>query len=177
MQDRVISAAAENMKTLSSELLSPELDAGTAAGEEARRAAHVRIQQTKHAEFHALDLVLDLVHVGSPIIASDGGRTPGAPAGARLAHAWLADGRSLYDVLGPWMTLLVLVDHPVEDGVRTEDAVRSFGAPPTSEGCRCRSSSSLATTSPSGTAHASCSSARTSTSPGPAPTPPAIRPP
>ncbi len=124
VQDRVITAAAENMKTLSSELLSPDLDAGTAAGEEARRAAHVRIQQTKHAEFHALDLVLDLVHDASPVISSTGPEIPGARAGARLAHAWLADGRSLYDVLGPWMTLLVLLDHAVEDGVQNEDAAR-----------------------------------------------------
>ena len=128
VQDRIITAAAENMKTLSSELLSPDLDARTAAGEMARDAAHHRIQQTKHAEFHALDLVLDLVHDRSPVVCHrtdhDEGEAPGARAGARLAHAWLADGESLYDVLGPWMTLLVVLDRTVEDGVAIEDAVR-----------------------------------------------------
>jgi hypothetical protein len=29
-----------------------------------------------------------------------------AGAGSRLPHAWLPDGRSLYDVLGPGLTLL-----------------------------------------------------------------------
>ncbi len=35
--------------------------------------------------------------------------TPSAHPGARLPHAWLAPGRSVYDVLGPELTL-VLVD-------------------------------------------------------------------
>ncbi|WP_433781557.1 FAD-dependent monooxygenase [Actinomycetospora sp. CA-101289] len=98
VQDRVIQAAHENMKTLSTDLLTDDLDADTAAGDAARRAAHQRIQETKHAEFHALDLVLDLDHADSPVIASG--------AGHRLPHTWLPDGRSLYDVLGPGLTLL-----------------------------------------------------------------------
>ncbi len=130
VQDRVITAAAENMKTLSSELLSPDLDAGTGAGEAARAAAHRRIQETKHAEFHALDLVLDLEHDGSPVISyradHDEGEAAGARAGARLEHAWLADGASLYDVLGPSMTLLVIPDRAAAATAPVEDAVAAL---------------------------------------------------
>ncbi|MDD7939183.1 FAD-dependent monooxygenase [Actinomycetospora lutea] len=99
VQERVIRAAEENMKTLSTDLLDDDLDRDDAAGERARAAAHERIQDTKAAEFHALDLVLDVVHDRSPVVA--GG------AGERLPHAVLAPGHSLYDDLGPELTLLV----------------------------------------------------------------------
>jgi 2-polyprenyl-6-methoxyphenol hydroxylase-like FAD-dependent oxidoreductase len=100
VQERVIRAASENMRTLSTDLVAEDLDADTPAGEDARSRAHQRIQETKHAEFHALDLVLDLAHQGSPVVAD------GPGAGDRLPHAWLPDGRSIYDVLGPGFTLL-----------------------------------------------------------------------
>lgn len=54
----------------------------------------------------------------SPIIAYDGeaappytmgGFTPSTVPGARLPHIWLADGRSLYDAMGPYYTLLRLL--------------------------------------------------------------------
>jgi 2-polyprenyl-6-methoxyphenol hydroxylase-like FAD-dependent oxidoreductase len=51
----------------------------------------------------------------SPIIAHDGEAppsytmydyTPSTVPGCRLPHLWLRDGRSLYDALGPWFTLI-----------------------------------------------------------------------
>jgi hypothetical protein len=51
----------------------------------------------------------------SPIIAYDdaipppytmGDFTPSTAPGARVPHFWLADGRSLYDAMGPYYTLL-----------------------------------------------------------------------
>ena len=100
VQDQVVRAASENMRTLSTDLVADDLDADTPAGEVARRAVHERIQDTKSAEFHALDLVLDLDHRGSPVVAD------GPGAGDRLPHAWLPDGRSVYDALGRGLTLL-----------------------------------------------------------------------
>lgn len=117
LQRRVIDAAAANMAVLSTELLADNLDDDDAAGEQARRAAHLQIQETKDAEFHALDLVLDVAYDGSPIVASDdrageaivGARVVGAAVvGGRLPHVWLAKGRSLYDELGDGMTLVQL---------------------------------------------------------------------
>ncbi|MEJ2889632.1 FAD-dependent monooxygenase [Actinomycetospora aeridis] len=98
VQERVVRAAEDNMRTLSTDLLHPDLDRDDAAGERARAAAHRRIQETKAAEFHALDLVLDVVHDRSPVVAEG--------AGDRLPHAWVAPGHSRYDDLGPELTLL-----------------------------------------------------------------------
>jgi 2-polyprenyl-6-methoxyphenol hydroxylase-like FAD-dependent oxidoreductase len=104
VQTRVIAAAEANNRVLATELFADHLDDDGAAGEDARRRAHATIQETKHAEFHALELVLDLVHDDSPVVA--------AGAGGRLPHAWLPDGRSLYDALSDGMTLLALGNAP-----------------------------------------------------------------
>jgi 2-polyprenyl-6-methoxyphenol hydroxylase-like FAD-dependent oxidoreductase len=101
---RVIAEAAANNSVLPTELLTDEIDDDGAAGDAARAHIDARIQETKHAEFHALDLVLGPDH-------------PDARAGARLPHAWLQPGRSVYDELGPDMTLLALAgeDAPLDD--------------------------------------------------------------
>ncbi len=65
IQERVIREATANMSVTSPELVAANLDADDPAGEAARRAAAARIQATKRAEFHALDLVLD-VRVARP---------------------------------------------------------------------------------------------------------------
>jgi hypothetical protein len=78
-----------------------------------RSLAHANIQASKHAEFHALDLVLDLGCEASPVVAANSATQPGSEGvrtGARLPHRWLSLGRSLYDELGEGMTLLVLTD-------------------------------------------------------------------
>ena len=114
IQERVIREATVNMGVTSPELLAAGLDEDSAAGESARRAAGARIQATKRAEFHALDLVLDVRVAPSPVIAG-GDTATGEPAagdagspvaGALLPHAWLDSGRSLYDELGDGFTLL-----------------------------------------------------------------------
>jgi 2-polyprenyl-6-methoxyphenol hydroxylase-like FAD-dependent oxidoreductase len=92
---RVIAEAEANMSVLPTELLADDIDADTPAGEAARRVADARVQETKHAEFHALDLVLGPAH-------------DDARPGARLPHAWLEPGHSIYDEIGPGMTLLAL---------------------------------------------------------------------
>ena len=68
VQDRVIREATANMSVLSTELTDPLLDAPGTDGNDVRQRAHTRIQETKHAEFHALDLVLD-VGYDSPIVS------------------------------------------------------------------------------------------------------------
>jgi 2-polyprenyl-6-methoxyphenol hydroxylase-like FAD-dependent oxidoreductase len=114
IQERVIREATVNMGVTSPELLAAGLDEDSAAGESARRAAGARIQAAKRAEFHALDLVLDVRVAPSPVIVG-GDTATGKPAagdagppvaGALLPHAWLDSGRSLYDELGDGFTLL-----------------------------------------------------------------------
>ena len=71
IQERVIREATANMAVTSPELLADNLDDDDAAGERARRAAGERIQQTKRAEFHSLELVLGIRIEDSPVIAGD----------------------------------------------------------------------------------------------------------
>ncbi|WP_256968746.1 hypothetical protein [Streptomyces sp. CS227] len=103
MQGPVIREATANMRVLSTELLADNLEADDAAGEAARRAAAARVQETKRAEFHSLDLVLGLRIEDSPILPPGPGS---AQADARLPRLFLPDGRSLYDLLGDGLTLL-----------------------------------------------------------------------
>lgn len=79
VQERVIREATANMRVLSTELLADNLDADDEAGALARRAAGARIQETKTAEFHSLDLVLGLRIATSPIV-------PAEPEGRRAPH-------------------------------------------------------------------------------------------
>ena len=102
VQQRVIEAAVANMRVLSTDLLSDDLERDGPIGEQARRRAHALIQSTKRVEFHALDLVLDIAYT-SPVIAA---------GGARLRHAWLGPGHSIYDELGDGLSLVLTeADH------------------------------------------------------------------
>lgn len=113
IQAAVIEAAVANMRVLSTELFADQIDAPGKEGDRVRSLAHANIQARKHAEFHALDLVLDLGCEASPVMAANSATQPGSEGvrpGARLPHRWLSLGRSLYDELGEGMTLLVLAD-------------------------------------------------------------------
>jgi 2-polyprenyl-6-methoxyphenol hydroxylase-like FAD-dependent oxidoreductase len=132
VHQRVIAEATANMSVLSGELLAENLEAQTPAGARARRLAHERIQQTKSAEFHSLELVLGICYDDSPLIVAEGAtgspqpdhaRPPASP-GARLPHAWLATGRSLYDELGTGLTLLLVDAAAAEQRESMERACR-----------------------------------------------------
>jgi 2-polyprenyl-6-methoxyphenol hydroxylase-like FAD-dependent oxidoreductase len=104
--EQTVASAAANMRSLARDL---------------PRDAQA-IQAAKRSEFHSLGLVLGYSYAGSPVIqpgAGPGGTGPGTGAasdvstyipdaapGARLPHAWLPDGASLYDRLGAGFTLL-----------------------------------------------------------------------
>ncbi|GHF53510.1 2-polyprenyl-6-methoxyphenol hydroxylase-like FAD-dependent oxidoreductase [Amycolatopsis bartoniae] len=76
-----------------------------------------RLLRVKNSEFHSLGLVLGYDYRDSPVVVPEDvpppepaleTYTPSAHPGARLPHAWLPGGRSLYDVLGDGFTLLRL---------------------------------------------------------------------
>ncbi|MFG3168601.1 FAD-dependent monooxygenase [Streptomyces sp. NPDC048200] len=128
VQERVIREATANMRVLSTELLADNLEADDEAGAQARRAAGRRIQETKKAEFHSLDLVLGLRAAASPIVPAEPEGQHGTTwAGARLPHLFLEDGQSLYDLLGTDMTLLALAPDVLVPAV--EEAARLRGVP------------------------------------------------
>ncbi|MBO2463943.1 FAD-dependent monooxygenase [Actinomadura violacea] len=130
IQERIIGEATSNMRVLSTELLADNLDAGDEAGARAREAAGARIQETKKAEFHSLDLILDIHITTSPVIAFEESTAVDGDAGSpgtRLPHRFLADGGSLYDLLGPDLTLLVLDGATGKETI--EDAAAALGVP------------------------------------------------
>ena len=111
--------------------LLPGGEAESPPGELARR-----IYEAKKIEFHSLGLVLGHRYTDSPIVeAADAGPTvpqvttyePTSTPGARLPHGWLADGVSLYDRLGPALTLLRL-DPGIDVGPLTA-AAADLGIP------------------------------------------------
>ncbi len=100
----------------------PELDEDSAAGAQARAAASEYLNGHARREFNIPGVTLGGRYDGSPLIVTDGTQppadaansyTPSACPGGRPPHAWLADGRSLYDSFGFEWTLLVLGVQPV----------------------------------------------------------------
>jgi 2-polyprenyl-6-methoxyphenol hydroxylase-like FAD-dependent oxidoreductase len=105
--EQTVASAASNMRALAPDLAHDEQ----------------AIQAAKRSEFHSLGLVLGYSYAGSPVIQPGSGAargpesgggpagdvsryTPDAVPGARLPHAWLPGGASLYDRLGAGFTLL-----------------------------------------------------------------------
>lgn len=95
----------------------PEFEDDTPAGEAARKVASDHFNHHARFEFNIPGITFGGRYDGSPVIVSDGtapppdspnAYVPTACPGGRAPHLWLADGRSLYDVLGFELTLLVL---------------------------------------------------------------------
>jgi hypothetical protein len=113
---RTIRAAADQEAFLAPSFAGADLDDAGPAGQ-ALRADLARRLAVKESEFHSLGLVLGYDYPDSPAVVPDGRPVPepglleyrpSAHPGARLPHAWLPDGSSLYDSLGVEFTLLRL---------------------------------------------------------------------
>ena len=98
-------------------IATPELEAATAAGAAARAVASEHLNQHVRLEFNIPGVTFGGRYDGSPIIVADGttpppdapnSYVPSACPGGRPPHAWLDDGRSLYDSFNFDWTLLVL---------------------------------------------------------------------
>ena len=99
----------------------PELEDASPAGDTARNEAGIYLNRHVREEFNIPGITFGARYDGSPIIASDGKTPPpdraneyipSAVPGGRAPHAWLSDGRSLYDTLGFEFTLLRLDTAP-----------------------------------------------------------------
>lgn len=113
---RTIGAAGSQEAFLAPSFADVDLDDDGTAGQLLRGDLAHRLH-VKDAEFHSLGLVLGYDYPDSPVVVPDGRPvpapslteyTPSAHPGARLPHAWLADGASVYDRLGDGFTLLRL---------------------------------------------------------------------
>ena len=112
----VMNEAVANHSVLSGELFRPGLEEDGEAGDALRRQAGEAIRRTKEREFYTLGTVLGVGYQGSPIVVPDGGEpppvdsriyTPSTYPGCLAPHAWLKDGRSLYDLFALGYTLVV----------------------------------------------------------------------
>jgi 2-polyprenyl-6-methoxyphenol hydroxylase-like FAD-dependent oxidoreductase len=113
----------------------PALEHGGAAGDAARNEACARLNAHVRLEFNIPGVTFGGRYDGSPIILSDGSTPPPDQAnayvptacpGGRPPHAWLDDGRSLYDSFHREWTLLALGPQ-APDSVPFEHAAAGLG--------------------------------------------------
>jgi 2-polyprenyl-6-methoxyphenol hydroxylase-like FAD-dependent oxidoreductase len=99
----------------------PELEESGPRGDAARSAASQRLNAHARLEFNIPGVTFGARYDGSPVIVSDGTApppdeanryTPTASPGGRAPHAWLPDGRSLFDTFNFEWTLLALGADP-----------------------------------------------------------------
>ncbi|TPG16755.1 FAD-dependent oxidoreductase [Sphingomonas koreensis] len=96
----------------------PEIEDATPQGEAIRAKVGGGVQASKAREFATLGTVLGLCY-RSPLIEAEPGPepehdsqvyTPSARPGCLAPHAWLPDGRSLYDLFGSGFTIVAAAD-------------------------------------------------------------------
>lgn len=99
----------------------PELEANSPEGEQARALASEYLNGHVRREFNIPGVTFGGRYDGSPIIVGDGTTAPPdaantyvpcATPGGRPPHAWLPDGRSLFDTFNFEWTLLALGPQP-----------------------------------------------------------------
>jgi 2-polyprenyl-6-methoxyphenol hydroxylase-like FAD-dependent oxidoreductase len=115
----------------------PELDDDSPSGAQARAVAGEYLNGHVRREFNIPGVTFGGRYDGSPLIVGDGALpppdaansyTPTACPGGRPPHAWLADGRSLFDTFGTDWTLLVLGTEP-PDAAAFDQAAHTLGLP------------------------------------------------
>ena len=116
----------------------PELEEATPKGEAIRAKLGAGIAASKGREFNTLGTVLGVGYAGSPVIVNEPGElplhdsqvyTPSARPGFLAPHAWLPDGRSLYDAFGTGFTLLAAADADAGAVCEAEAEAKSLGVP------------------------------------------------
>jgi 2-polyprenyl-6-methoxyphenol hydroxylase-like FAD-dependent oxidoreductase len=116
----------------------PGIEDDTPDGAAIRARFGAGIQASKSREFQTLGTVLGLGYEHSPIVEDEGGAppphdsriySPTARPGYLAPHAWLPDGRSLYDFFGTGFTLLVADGADESEVGKANDEARSLGVP------------------------------------------------
>ncbi|MER5195216.1 FAD-dependent monooxygenase [Streptomyces sp. NPDC002755] len=113
---QIIASGAAQDRLLAPSFADPAL-LGDGPEADRRRARTAVALRAKAGEFHSEGLVLGQHYASSPVVVDDGSAVPPLVPrsyhdlsfpGARVPHGWLPDGRSLYDLLGDGLTLLLL---------------------------------------------------------------------
>ncbi len=138
VHEAVMDEAVANNAVLGGQLYQDGLEDDTPEGEALRRETGDRILASKAREFHTLGAVLGLGYEDSPIILPDGtppsprdGKIyrPSARPGSLAPHAWLPDGRALYDLFGPGLALVAAQDADDRDLAQAQADARAARAP------------------------------------------------
>jgi len=142
VHEKVIFQAVQNYALLGNQLTRDSLEANTLQGEQVRLEAGKKIIDHKSAEFYTLGVVLGDCYAESPVVQHErnarsginiadvgvpGDYLPSSVPGCLAPHVWVADDVSLYDLLGPGMTLIC---RPGKDESCAQDVakdVRSAG--------------------------------------------------
>lgn len=105
---RTIDIAVNNTRALPTDLSNPALLGSDEDFAAARPAAAAAIDRAKRSEFYCLGLVLGYGYGPDAEAQTTDGSDylPIAAAGNRLPHTWLHSGESLFDRLGPGLTLI-----------------------------------------------------------------------
>ena len=116
----------------------PEIEDETPEGEAIRAKVGGGVQASKAREFATLGTVLGLCYGGSPIVEAEDDPAPphdsqiyapSARPGCLAPHAWLDDGRSLYDLFGQGFSLVVAEDADHGEVERVQQEARELGVP------------------------------------------------
>ncbi len=138
VHEAVMAEAESNHAILSNQLFRKGIEDDTDEGEAIRADVSDLIRRTKAKEFYALGIVLGYRYVDSPVIVDDGTAqgweisldyTPSAAPGSLAPHAWLPDGRSLYDLFGAGFTLLAFADVDADDLAQAAREAEATGTP------------------------------------------------
>ena len=130
----VMDEAVANHAVLGGQLFQDGLEDDTPEGEAVREEVGRRIVATKTREFRTLATVLGYCYGDSPVIVRDGPAPqsqsgqeyrPDATPGCLAPHAWLSDGRSLYDVFGEGFALVTAPGAEAEAARATREARES----------------------------------------------------
>ena len=134
----VIDEAVSNHQILRGQFATEGLADDSPAGSARRRAIGAQIMATRPREFHTLGTVLGVAYQSSPIIVSENAEwpardgqkyCPSARPGCLAPHAWLDDGRSLYDTFGPGFTLVVAQGTDESQLARAREDAGQLGIP------------------------------------------------
>ena len=138
VHEQVMEEAESNHAVLPNQLFREGIEDETEEGDTIRAEVSDLIRRSKAQEFFALGVVLSYRYVNSPIIVDDESAStwtmsrdyrPSAAPGCLAPHAWLPDGRSLYDLFGEGFTLLVLDGRDAADVAEARREARKTGTP------------------------------------------------
>jgi len=134
----VVSAAASNHSVLPNQLWRDGMEEDSPRGSALRKQMGEYFLKAKAPEFRGLGTILGIGYEGSPINASEAAPPPPrehsiyrptARPGYLAPHAWLDDGRSLYDLFSKDFSLVVDTHADLAEAAKALDEAKSLGVP------------------------------------------------